>query len=323
MANPNIGQVIAATWTRLVTDKPEDNIFYDRWLFDQFTTKNGGIRKVTGGERIGVSVEYAINSTFRSYSDAEVLEIQPQTIFDEAQYTWAEHSGTINYSVRQEWVNSGDSQKFDLIAGLVENAMNSHKQNIAKAMFGTISSNAKNINGLQDLVASSPSGSVSVGTINQATFSWWRNNQAAGTKTSAAFDNLRAKMRTMYNDCSSGAFNNHPTTIVTDQTVFEGYEGLLTANERNTSKSEGDAGYKNEVLQFKGAKIAFDEDCLAAAMYFLNPKFIYLVVAKDVFMKLGKELEPVNQHVRVRKIHSILQFVASQRRRLGVLTACS
>jgi hypothetical protein len=319
MANPNIGQVIAATWTRLVTDKPEDNIFYDRWLFDQFTTKNGGIRKVTGGNPIGVSVEYAINSTFRSYLDGEVLEVQAQTIFDEAQYQWAEHSGTITYSVRQEWINSGDSQKFDLIAGLVENAMNSHKQDIAKAAFGTVTSNAKNINGLQDLVSTADSNTV--GAISRTTFSWWRNNNDTATNSGTAYNTLRAKMGTMYNSCSNGAFADHPTTLVTTQTVFEAYEALLTANERFTSKDKGEGAFKNEVISYKGAKMAYDADCTAGYMYFLNPKYIYFVVAKDVFMKLGKELEPVNQHIRVRKIHSILQFVASQPRRLGVLSS--
>ena len=43
--------------------------------------------------------------------------------------------------------------------------------------------------GLQVLYATSPEG------IHRATFGFWRTQQTAGAKTTAAFDNLRAMMR--------------------------------------------------------------------------------------------------------------------------------
>jgi hypothetical protein len=318
MAAPNIGQLVAASYNRVVTDKPEDQIFSDRWLFDQFTTKNGGLKKVDGGNEIEVTIQYTTNTTFRSYSDMETIDVQRIDVFDAAQFSWKEHSGSITYSILQEFKNGGDTRKFELIAGLIENGVESHKNDISTALFGTVSSNSKNINGLQDLVADDPT-TGTVGNINRATFTFWRSNQI--TDGGASFSTLRANMRTMYNNCSNGMGGDHPTVIVTDQTVFEGYEGLLTTTERFTDKSSGDAGFKNEVLKFKGAKIAYDENTGASRMYFLNPKFIHLYVAKGIFMKLGKELEPVNQHSRTRKIHTIAQFVVRQSRRLGVITS--
>lgn len=318
MANPNVGELIASTWPRLVTDKPEDQVFGDRWMFDQFTTKNGGLKKVDGGSPIEISVEYATNTTFRSYSDMEVLDIARIDVFDAAQYEWKEHSGTITYSLIEEFKNSGEGRKFDRIAGRLENAISSHKDDLSTAMFGTVSSNSKNINGLQDLVPDDPT-TGTVGSINRATFSFWRSKQI--TDTGASFSTLRANMRTMYNNVSKGMAGDHPTVLVTDQTSFEGYESLLTTNERFTDKTSGDAGYKNEALKFKGAKIGFDEDCKAANMYFLNPKFLMLYVAKSYFMSLSKELEPVNQNTRVRKVITFAQFVTKQPRRTGVITS--
>lgn len=316
MAAPNIGQLVAASFNRVVTDKPEDQVFGDRWLFDQFTEKNGGLKKLDGGEQIEVSIQYGTNTTFRSFSDMEPIDVQRIDVFDAAQYAWKEHGGSVTYSILQEFKNGGESRKFELIGGLVQNAIESHKNDLTSAMYGTIASNSKNINGLQDLVPDDPT-TGTVGNINRATFSFWRSNTI--NDGGASFSTLRANMRTMYNNCSDGAFANHPTTLVTDQTVFEGYEGTLTTNERFTSKSEGDGGFKNEVLKFKGAKIAYDENCTAGRMYFLNPKYIHLYVAKGIFMKLGKELEPVNQFSRTRKIHTIAQFVVRQPRRLGVI----
>jgi hypothetical protein len=316
MAAPNIGQLVAASYNRVVTDKPEDQVFGDRWLFDQFTEKNGGLRKLDGGEQIEISIQYTTNTTFRSFSDMETIDVQRIDVFDAAQYAWKEHGGSVTYSVLQEFKNGGETRKFELIAGLIENAVQSHKDDLTTAMYGTVSSNAKNISGLQDLVPDDPT-TGTVGNINRGTFTFFRSNTKEDT--GASFSQLRANMRTMYNDCSDGMGSDHPTAIVTDQTSFEGYESLLTQNERLTSKSEGDAGFKNEVLKFKGAKIAYDPNCTTARMYFLNPKFIHLYVAKGIFMKLGKELEPVNQMSRTRKIHTIAQFVVRQPRRLGVI----
>jgi hypothetical protein len=319
MSTPNVGQIVATSWKRVVTDKPEDQVFGDRWLFDQFTTSNGGLKKLDGGEQIEVTLQYATNTTFRSYSDMETLDVQRIDVLDAALYDWKEHSGTVTYSIIQEFKNSGEGRKVDVIASLVENAIESHKDDLSEAMFADGTGNgSKDIHGLQLLVPDDPT-TGTVGSINRATFTFWRSNQI--TDGGASFSTLRANMRTMYNDCSKGMAGQHPTTLVTDQTVFEGYESLLTTNERFTDKANGDAGYKNEALKFKGAKIGFDEDCGASRMYFLNPKFICLYVSKKYFMDLGKELEPVNQNIRSRKVLTIAQFVAKQPRRLGVITS--
>lgn len=321
MANPNVGQIVATSWHRVVTDKPEDQVFGDRWLFDQFTTANGGLKKLDGGDQIEVTLQYATNTTFRSYSDMETLDVQRIDVIDAAQYDWKEHGGTITYSVIQEFKNSGEGRKTDVIASLIENAIESHKNDLSQSMYADGTGNmGKNILGLKALVPDDPT-TGTVGGINRATFTFWRSKQA--TSTGASFNLLRASMRTMYNNCSKGYSGQHPTVLVADQTTFEGYESLLTANERFTDKAKGDAGYENEALKFKGAKIGFDADCSSAHMYFLNPKFICLYVSKQYFMNLGKELEPVNQNVRSRKVLTIAQFVAKQPRRLGVLTAIS
>jgi hypothetical protein len=65
-----------------------------------------------------------------------------------------------------------------------------------------------------------------------------RNQQTSGAQTTTAFDNLRAAMRSIYNLCSNGITDQHPSFGVTTRTVFEGFEGLLLANERFTDKRQ-------------------------------------------------------------------------------------
>jgi hypothetical protein len=115
----------------------------------------------------------------------------------------------------------------------------------------------------------------------------------------------------------------HPSFSVTTRTVFEGFEGLLLANERFTDKSSGEGAFKNEVLKFKGCKLAFDNDCTASALYFLNPKYLKLVVAKGHWQKMYPPVDPANQFANVYKTHTQCNLVVTQPRRLAVVTAIS
>lgn len=317
MPAPNVGQLTASTWERVVTDKPEDNIFNDLWLFNQLT-KGKAIKKVDGGNQIEVSLEYATNTTFRSLTDLETLDTSRIDVFDAARYAWKEHGGTLVISELEKFKNMGEGRKFDVLSAKIDNAINSAKTDLNTKFFADSSSNSKDPHGLQVLVPDDAT-TGTVGQINRATFSFWRTKQITDGGTS--YSTLRANMRTLYNNCSIGAFSKHPTFGVTDQTVFEGYEGLLTANERFTSKSDGDGGFDNEVIKFKGMKLAYDAQCKAGNMYFLNPEFLKLYVAKGIWLRLGDPVEPANQNAQIRKIYSILNLAVTQSRRLGVLTS--
>ncbi len=319
MPTPNIGQLLASTWNRVVTDKPEDQIFSDVWLFNRLTTKNGGLVKLDGGAQIEVSLEYATNTTFKSYSDMEALDVYKVDTFDAAQYDWKEHAGTIVTSLIEIFKNSGKARKFDILEAKIDNAIKSAKTDINGMLFGDGTGNSsKDWHGLQQLVPNDPTASASVGGINHGTFTWWRTNtkQDGG----ASFSELRANMRQIYNDCSDGAFSAHPTFGVADQVVFQGYESLLTTNERFDSKASGDGGFKNEVLKFKGMKLAYDDELNASGrLYMLNEDAIKIYVAKGIFLKLGEPVEPANQTIDVRKVVSIGNMVTKQPRRLGVI----
>lgn len=324
MANPNIGQLLATTWNKVVTDSPEDTIFNDLWLFNQLTSGKA-IKRTDGGAQIEITLEYAKNTTFRSYSDMETLDVTRVDFLDAAQYDWKEHGGTLVISEIEKFKNMGEGRKLDILSAKIDNALMSAKDSINTAAFGDGTGNgSKDIHGLLQLVPDDPT-TGTVGTINRATFSFWRTKQI--TDAGASASTLRANMRTMYNNVSLGYSADHPTFIVTDQGTFEAYEGLLTANERFTDKADGDAGYKNETLKFKGAKISFDVACPGAfasgtgRMYFLNPKFLNLFVAKSLWLKLGEPIEPTNQAIQVRKVLSILNLVVRQSRRLGVITS--
>jgi len=248
-----LGEVAASVWEQKIGTKPQDNIFESHALF-HFLGKDGFKEEADGGRLIEHSLEFVINTTFKSYSELETLDSTRVTVFDAARYEWKINAGTVVYSELERLRAQANSGKFDLIAEKLENGRDSHIDAMNNQLWSDGTGNdSKDIGGMQLLVSTTPT-TGTAGQINRATFSFWRNQQTSGAKTSTAFDNLRASMRSIYNLCSRGGIEDTPMAWATTRTVFEGYEGLLVANERFADKSKGEGAFKNDVLLFKGAK---------------------------------------------------------------------
>jgi hypothetical protein len=325
MADVNLGQVAATVWERKFGKKPSDAIFNSRALF--FLLQDGGFKqKAAGGRLFEEGVEYAENTTFKSYGELETLDTTRIDVFDAAQFSPKICAGTVVYSELERLRAQGSSGKYDLLADKLENGKNSHIQNINEMCWSDGTGNGgKDFGGMQLLISSTPT-TGTVGGINRATFAFWRNRQGTGTKTTTAFDNLRAQMRSVYNQCSLGGIEMQPTGAITTRAVFEGYESLLIANERFTSsdkktKGDADAAFKNDVLTFKGAKLCYDEDAPSGNLYFFNPKVLKLTYYEGGWMKMYPEVDPANQLSNVHKVATFGNMTTSNPRHLGVVTA--
>ena len=320
MPDPNRGQRIASNWEALVGTKPEDQIHDDYWLLNQLS-EGDGFLGLSGGDFIAGPIEYALNSTANSYSDTDTLSTTRVDVFDRYEYNWKEYSVQVVMSDLESDRNAGEGTVFPLLQAKLDNAKNSLRSELNADMHADGTGNTgKDLDGLATLVSTTPT-TGTVGGINRANFTFWRNQQTSGAQSSAAYDNLRAAMRSIYNLCSNGVGDQHPTFACTSRTVFEGYEGLLLANERFTDKSSGDGGFKNEVLKFKGAKISYDNDNTAGELRFLNPRFLKLVYKRGAWMKMLPPGRPVNQTVEVTIIRSMCNLIAINPRRLGAVTA--
>jgi hypothetical protein len=316
----NAGQRVAANWETVVKTKPEDQIHDDYWLLNQLSHGEGFVGK-SGGDYIVCPIEYALNGTVASYSDLDTISTTRYDVFDRYEAQWKEYAGTYAISDLESDRNAGEGQVFDLRSAKLENLKNSIRSTFNADLFGAGTANSSKVfTGLQALVSTTPS-SGSVQGVDRGSYSFARNQQVTGTLTTSAFDNLRASMRSAYNQASNGISSDHPSFGVTTRTVFEGFEGLLLANERFDSKESGDGGFKNEVLKYKGMKLSFDNDCLSGAMYLLNPKFLKLVYKSGAWMKAQPVQRPVNQTADFVVIRTMANLFATNPRRLAVISA--
>jgi hypothetical protein len=320
MPTVNAGQRVAANWETVVKTKPEDQIHDDYWLLNQLSHGEGFVGK-SGGDYIVCPIEYALNGTVASYSDLDTISTTRYDVFDRYEAQWKEYAGTYAISDLESDRNAGEGQVFDLRSAKLENLKNSIRSTFNADLFGAGTANSSKVfTGLQALVAVSPSSGTVQG-VDRGSYSFARNQQVTGTLTTSAFDNLRASMRSAYNQASNGISSDHPSFGVTTRTVFEGFEGLLLANERFDSKESGDGGFKNEVLKYKGMKLSFDNDCLSGAMYLLNPKFLKLVYKSGAWMKAQPVQRPVNQTADFVVIRTMANLFTTNPRRLAVISA--
>jgi hypothetical protein len=316
----NVGQRLAVAWPAFVGTKPEDNVFSQYWTLNRL--KEGkAFKGLDGGTSIQGPIEYAVNSTVSPISAYQTLDTTHVDVFDQYDFQWKIYGGTAVLSSQDMAENQGSSKKIDLLASTMENLKKSMMDQLSVGIHsnGTGSSSLQ-IGGLQSIVASAPT-TGTVGSINRATYSFWRNQQTAGTQTSSAFDNLRGAMRTIYNACSNGYSTDHPEFFVFTSTDFAGYESLLVANERFTDKTVGDGGFKNEVLKFKGATVSYDGDCPSGTGYALNTNSLKLAYLNGYWMKGYPAVDPANQLVEVFKIETKANMFTNNPRHLGVITA--
>jgi hypothetical protein len=322
MADPNLGQVAASVWEAKIGTKPTDNIFTSRALFYALG-KKGFKEEADGGRLIEFTIQYAENSTFKSYGEFEQLDTTRIDVFDCARYDWKIAAGTVIYSELERLRAQASNQKFDIIAEKLNNGKDSHIANLNRQMWSDGTGNgSKDIGGLQSIIAASPT-SGTVGSINRASFSFWRNRQNLGTKSATAFDNLRSSWTTTYNQCSLGGLKKQPTSVLTSRTVFEGYEGTLTSLIRYKSdqqKNYGDAAFLNDALQFKGAPVFYDEDAVSDSAFFLNDDYLKVVYLKGGWMKMYPEVDPANQLSNVHKVATFANMGTNASRHLGVVT---
>lgn len=322
-ADPNLGEVAATVWEQKFGKKPEDNIFGSNALF-YFLGEEGFKEEADGGRLIEFGLEYAENSTFKSYGEFDTLDTTRISVFDASRFDWKINAGTVVYSELERLRAQAASGKYDLIAEKLENGKSSHITTMNRQAWSDGTGNgSQDLGGVQLIISSTPT-TGSVGQINRATFSFWRNQQTSGAKSSTAFDNLRASMRSIFNLCSRGGVEETPMAWITNRTVFEGYESILLANEHilRADKKEGaDAGIKNTLLFFKGAPGSYDEAAPSGNLYFFNNKNLKFVYLSGGWMKMYPKVDPANQLSNVHKVATFGNLGTNNSRRLGVVTA--
>ena len=217
--------------------------------------------------------------------------------------------------------NRGQAQLINKVNADIDNLQSSLIDEMESKLFsdGTGDSGLA-IDGLDNVVAEAPA-TGTVGNLNRATYSWWRNNykDMTGEPTST---HLRKRMNTMFNDCGKygqGA-TRFPDIIVCDQTVHELYEAELLEIARIpiADKDMADLGFGD--FAYKGRPMTWAPSCKAQSLYMLNTNYLHWTADPIENFTMGEWLPIVNQpRDRVAHVMAVGNLVCGNCRKQGVI----
>jgi len=276
--NPDFNSLLSTT---LQNYQPTlvDNIFKDLVLLNHLNEK-GRVRVEEGGTQIIEPLMYAVNDTVATYSGYDAIDLTPQEGISAAEYDWKQMAASIAISGIEEAKNRGTEAIIKLLNAKIMQAEMSLKTTLNEQLFGSpgVAPAAKDLNGLGNLIGTQNN---SVGGIDASTNTWWNPTQAT---TMAATLSL-VNMADVYNRASRGS--DVPDLIITNTSLFEKYESLLTNNVRYQDVTKANSGFQN--LMFKQTPIVFDlelaVDASDAPMYFLNTKYLKLTGLNGYWFK--------------------------------------
>jgi hypothetical protein len=230
--------------------------------------KNKGLETVDGGVDIRVPVRYARYSARGWYAGAE----SQSTSYNEKKtalvFDWKQFYVNITISGLDKLKNQGESKVIDHVRSEVESAEEDLRDSFGTGLYSNGSTDPKSIVGLRGFLSTS----ATYGGISQSSESWLQSNIDSTTTT-----NSLAKMQERY---ETAQFNNEMIDLIlTTQTLFNGYWGLLQPQQRFSDGDTAKAGFKN--LLFNGATVLKDDYCPSSNMIFLNTKHLKLYSHKD------------------------------------------
>lgn len=323
MPSPNLNEITTTT-LRNRTGKLADNMLKNNAILRELS-KKGNMKPVDGGRTIVQELEYAENATFKRYSGYETLNISPSDVFTAAEFDFKQAAVAVSISGLEELQNSGEEQIINLLSARIKNAEKTMMNNISGDLYsdGT-ADGGKQIGGLQLLVSKTPT-TGTVGGIDRATWTFWRN-RATVSGTAASATNIQDRMNTMALSLVRGT--DRTDLIIADTNYYQFYLNSLQAIQRITDTDMAGAGFTS--LKYFGAgastNVVLDGGyggfCPANTMYFLNTDYIhYRPHSKRNMVPIGDERYAVNQDAMVKLIgfagnmtlsNAFLQGVLSQ-----------
>ena len=307
--------LLTATFNKYISKQPADAIFDKLVLFEWLNSKGSVKKRVDGGIKMLVAVMYGKNTTAMSYSGYDLLDVSPQEGMTAAEFELKQYNIAIAISGREEELNAGEAQMFDLLEAKWDQGRMSLRDKLNEdAYLAGTANDSKGLTGLALMIDSAGT----YGNIDRSSNSWWSAQETAGG--ALAIDGSGG-WRRMYNDCSLGKGAMTPDGILTTQALFEKYESLMAPYMRYTTGAEPNAVFDTDNLKFRKATVMWDEECQSGISYFLQSQVMELRVKRD--MEVEPFQKPVNQDAKIAHIRFMAQLVAKNCRHLGKITGQS
>lgn len=316
MPSPN------AVFTEMVTTtlrnhdkKLTDNVSKNNALLNRLK-KKGQIKTESGGYSLTVGLDYAENGTYQRFSGYDTLNTNASDVLSSAEYPWAQVAIHVTASGRELKMNNGPQAMINLVKARVQNAMRTAANNFSIDLYST-GALSNQINGLGALISTDGNGTV--GGINAATYTFWKNKfqEISGTNaytgTTDLPTNIVGGMNKLWYQLVRGA--DKPDLIVLTQDFYGGYEASLQNFQRYADSDMASFGFNS--LKYKSADCIFDDNSNFSTTgeigYFLNTDYIDLIQHPEAKWTQDEDKIPINQDAVVIPIYWMGQLVLRNR----------
>ncbi len=299
-----------------------DNVSDHNLLLNRMKKKKN-IETVSGGYEIQRQLDYANNGTYQRFSGYDALDTSASDVLTSAKYAFQQIALHVTASGRELRMNSGKEAMISLVQARKKNAMRTAANNFSVDLYsdGALSNQ---INGLANIIQTNGQGTV--GGINAATWTFWRNQfkEMTGTNLAASPSatnaaSMKADMNSLWLALNRGT--DKPDVIVMTHDFYALYELGEQQLQRYADADLANSGFNT--LKYKSADVVFDDNTnfatTAEKAYFLNTDYLYLVQHREAQWTMDSEKTPVNQDAIVIPMYWMGNLVCTNRNLQGIL----
>jgi len=280
----------------------------------------------SGGEGIREQLLYAKNTAKGSYTGFDILSTAPTEKFASAILPWAHYYVNITISHTDMLKNNNDAQIISLLEAELASAELDMGDILGDGLFDD-GSDGTGIVGLRELTGTNRT----YAGIDSTTRTFWDSQEVTTTlslanladSTNSAY--IITQFRDMWSNCGIGKDN--PTLILVTQEVWNvlwselyGKTTYFVGSNRADSPHADLANAGFQVLDFMGAPVVVDSHCPNGFAFFLNEKYLKLIVHTEDDFNFEPFQQPVNQQVNIAKLLWTGQMITSNARMQGVFT---
>lgn len=309
----NYNAITALTRKKYVP-KLVDNIFESTPLL-AYLKRNKEVKAM--GHKYVQPLMYANLSGVDSYEYYDTITYDTNIPITAAEYTVKNIVAAFIISKHEERENSGDVRVLELVKSKMDVLEESLKEELATQLYSDGTGNSsKDLDGLEAAIADTGT----FGGIDCGTYTWWKskiytnNPGSAGTAATLDLDNVWRVALAM----SSG--KDFPDAIFCGlATWHEMYKAIEEKVTLNTNLGKTMANYGFQTLEFRGIPVIGDTYCTEGEMWFLNKKYLKLIIQKGANFASTKFRPDDTRLAQKSEILVSAALAVSNRRRLAKL----
>jgi hypothetical protein len=260
----------------------------------------GRVQMEDGGDYLQEVIQWTLNGNAQSYTGWDALSITAQDEFTAATYNWKQYSVSPSMNGLERIRNSGPLARINLWASKAQVAENSMISLLDQHLHADqTTKGVKDILGLDEFVEETPAGTV--GGINRAVETWWKNKTTNGTVAT-----ITQACRSAINKAREG--RESPKMGVCPLEPFEAIINQNAGKQRLVNQTMMDLGYEN--IMIDGVTLMWNRNCIGNGVttpsvatpwniYFLNTNFLKLRIYRDRNFSPVAPEKPLTQDAEV------------------------